>query len=97
MLKYLDLTRVNYDADLIVFDEATSALDNLTERDVMAAIDALPGHKTVVMVAHRLSTVRRCDRILVLDKGKIAGFANWDMLMSSNEVFQKIARVTEPN
>ena len=44
-----------HDADLIVFDEATSALDNLTEAEVMAAIDALPGDKTVVMIAHRLS------------------------------------------
>ena len=58
-----------HDADLIVFDEATSALDNLTEREVMAAIEALPGDKTIVMIAHRLSTVKVCDRIVVMEAG----------------------------
>ena len=65
-----------HDADLIIFDEATSALDNLTEREVMSAIDALPGDKTVLMIAHRLSTVKRCDRIIVLDKGQLVGCDN---------------------
>lgn len=80
-----------HDADLIVFDEATSALDNLTEREVMTAIDALPGDKTVLMIAHRLSTVERCDRIVVLDKGRIVGCDSWDALMEGNETFRRIA------
>ncbi|RBI86850.1 ABC transporter ATP-binding protein, partial [Rhodosalinus halophilus] len=84
-----------HDADLIVFDEATSALDNLTEAEVMGAIDALPGDKTVVMIAHRLSTVRRCDRIAVLDKGRLVGCDTWDALMEGNEHFQRIARLGE--
>ena len=82
-----------HDADLIIFDEATSALDNLTEREVMSAIDALPGDKTVFMIAHRLSTVKRCDRIIVLDKGKLVGCDTWDALMANNAAFQKIASV----
>ena len=82
-----------HDADLIVFDEATSALDNLTEAEVMVAIDALPGDKTVLMIAHRLSTVKRCDRIIVLDKGRLVGCDTWDALMADNETFQKIARL----
>ena len=80
-----------HDADLIVFDEATSALDNLTEQDVMEAIQALPGDKTVVMIAHRLSTVKRCDRIIVLDHGRLVGFDTWDELMDGNDAFRKIA------
>ncbi|MCA1775262.1 MAG: ABC transporter ATP-binding protein/permease [Loktanella sp.] len=84
-----------HDADLIVFDEATSALDNLTEREVMAAIDALPGDKTVLMIAHRLSTVKRCDRIIVLDKGRLVGCDTWDALMATNPAFQKIAQVSD--
>jgi len=84
-----------HDADLIVFDEATSALDNLTEAEVMGAIDALPGDKTVVMIAHRLSTVRRCDRIAVLDKGRLVGCDTWDALMEGNPHFQRIARLAE--
>ena len=90
----LGIARALYhDADLIVFDEATSALDNATERDVMEAISALPGDKTVLMIAHRLSTVRGCDRIIVLDKGKLAGFASWDELMDTNAAFRKIAQI----
>lgn len=81
-----------HEADLIVFDEATSALDNLTERDVMAAIDALPHEKTVVLIAHRLSTVRRCDKIIVMDGGQVVGFDHWDALMDSNAAFQRIAK-----
>ncbi|MCC5966658.1 MAG: ABC transporter ATP-binding protein [Natronohydrobacter sp.] len=84
-----------HDADLIVFDEATSALDNLTEAEVMAAIDALPGDKTVVMIAHRLSTVKRCDRIVVMEKGRMVGCDGWDALMDANAAFQRIARLAE--
>ncbi|MBC7286092.1 ABC transporter ATP-binding protein, partial [Hoeflea sp.] len=80
-----------HDADLIVFDEATSALDNLTEREVMTAIDALPGDKTVLMIAHRLSTVKRCDRIVVLDQGRLVGCDTWEALMDGNEAFRRIA------
>lgn len=82
-----------HNADLIVFDEATSALDNLTEREVMEAIDALPGDKTVLMIAHRLSTVRRCDRIMVLDQGRLVGCDTWDQLMAENAAFRKIANL----
>ncbi|XWN31279.1 MAG: ABC transporter ATP-binding protein [Devosia sp.] len=76
-----------HDADLIVFDEATSALDNLTEAEVMAAIDGLPGDKTVVMIAHRLSTVRQCDRILLLEAGRVAGIGSWHELEAKNTSF----------
>ena len=82
-------------ADLIVFDEATSAWDNLTERDVMSAINALPGEKTIVIIAHRLSTVKVCDRIVVLDKGRIVGLGSWRELMDNNPSFQKMVRVGE--
>ncbi|MGR3607956.1 MAG: ABC transporter ATP-binding protein [Sulfitobacter sp.] len=81
------------DVDLIVFDEATSALDNVTEKEVMAATDRLPGDKTVVIIAHRLNTVRRCDRILVLDKGQVAGFDTWEKLSARNPVFEALVKL----
>lgn len=84
-----------HDADLIIFDEATSALDNVTEAEVIAAIDDLPGDKTIVMIAHRLSTVRRCDRIIVLDQGRIVGFDNWATLIADNSTFQNFAKLVE--
>jgi ABC-type multidrug transport system fused ATPase/permease subunit len=80
-----------HNADLIVFDEATSALDNVTEREVMSAVDALPGDKTVLMIAHRLSTVKACDRIIVMDKGRIVGNGPWSELMAHNAAFRRIA------
>lgn len=58
-------------ADVLVFDEATSALDSETEASVMSAIEALGGHMTVLMIAHRLSTVRNCDFIVEMEKGQL--------------------------
>lgn len=84
-----------HDADLIVFDEATSALDNLTEAEVINAIDSLPGDKTVIMIAHRLSTIKRCNRIIVLDQGRVVGCDHWNALMSGNKTFQRIAQLSE--
>lgn len=81
-----------HEPDIIVFDEATSALDNATEAEVMAAIDGLAGRKTVILIAHRLSTVRHCDRILVLDRGRVAGLGDYDTLAAENPVFQRIAQ-----
>ncbi|MEL6886463.1 MAG: ABC transporter ATP-binding protein [Pseudomonadota bacterium] len=77
-------------SDLIVFDEATSALDNVTEREVMSAIEAIPENKTILMIAHRLSTVKSCDRIIVLQKGRIVGLGPWDDLIAHNPSFQKL-------
>ncbi len=84
-----------HDADLIVFDEATSALDNLTEREVMVAIEALSGEKTILMIAHRLSTVRHCDNILFLQSGRIEATGTWDGLIRENASFRGLAANTE--
>lgn len=59
------------DPPVLVLDEATSALDNETEVDVMAAIDALHGDKTMIIVAHRLTTVAKCDELVTLREGRI--------------------------
>lgn len=79
-----------HEAEFLVFDEATSALDNATERDVMTAIEDLPGNRTVLIIAHRLTTVQSCDRILVLDSGQVAGIGTWDILRLNNIPFQKL-------
>lgn len=57
----------------------------------MAAIEALPGTKTVVMIAHRPSTVKICDRILVLDRDRLVGHGAWDDLLTSDHTFQRTA------
>jgi ATP-binding cassette, subfamily B, bacterial PglK len=60
-----------HDPAVLVLDEATSALDNTTEAGIMEAVEALHGSKTVIIVAHRLSTVANCDRLFKLDSGKV--------------------------
>jgi ABC-type multidrug transport system fused ATPase/permease subunit len=60
-----------HDPQVLVLDEATSALDTATEEGVMAAVNRLIGEKTLIIVAHRLSTVARCDRLFRLEKGRI--------------------------
>lgn len=68
------------DPPVLFFDEATSALDNATENAVMDAIHNLTGDKTIILVAHRLSTVRPCDCIYVMGHGKIVEQGHWDNL-----------------
>jgi ABC-type multidrug transport system fused ATPase/permease subunit len=62
-----------HDPGVLVLDEATSSLDTATEREVMQAVRALHGTKTILIVAHRISTVEHCDRIYRLEKGELAG------------------------
>lgn len=91
----IGLARALYkQAEVLILDEATSALDDTTEQEVMSAIDALPGNLTIFMVAHRLTTVQGCDRLLLLEKGRIVGFDSWDALAARNPAFQAFAKIT---
>jgi len=75
----LGIARALYhDPQLLVLDEATSALDTETERGVMKAVEALHGTKTVVIVAHRLSTVANCDMLYRLEKGRVVRSGSFD-------------------
>lgn len=87
----IGIARAMYrDADLILFDEATSALDTVTESELVAAIEALPQEKTLMIIAHRLSTVRHCDRILVLSRGRLVAQGSWDENMEKCQSFRKM-------
>lgn len=66
---------------VIVFDEATSALDNVTEQEVMAAIEGLSHQFTIILIAHRLSTLKNCDKILEFNKGVVVSKDNIDKLI----------------
>lgn len=78
-------------ADVLVFDEATSALDGITEKVIMDAIQELSGKKTIVMIAHRLKTVQKCDIIYLMDKGKIVDQGTYQELVDNNPQFKKMA------
>ena len=73
--------------ELLVFDEGTSALDNITEAALIEAIDELRGERTIVTVAHRLSTVRRCDRIVYLNHGSVEAEGTYDELVAHHAAF----------
>jgi ABC-type multidrug transport system fused ATPase/permease subunit len=80
-----------HDPEVLVLDEATSALDNLTEKALMAAVHNLGHRKTIIMIAHRLSTVRECDQIYILDKGGLEAQGTYKELMEANDVFRTMA------
>jgi ATP-binding cassette, subfamily B, bacterial PglK len=79
-------------ACVLVFDEATSALDNATERSVMDAIEGLHRDLTIVLIAHRLTTVRRCDTILELEHGRVVAQGTYEQLLQSSASFRRMAR-----
>ncbi len=78
---------------VLILDEATSALDNETERRISDALRTLHGQLTMVVIAHRLSTVRSCDRILYLDDGRVAGLDTFDALDRSNTGFARLVEL----
>ena len=92
----LGIARALYrDPDVIVFDEATSALDTATERAVVEAIRGLHGQKTILIIAHRLSTVADCDCIYVLQNGRLAGCGDYRTLAGGNEAFRSLVTAAE--
>ena len=75
---------------IILFDESTSSLDNFAQEEVKRSIDGIKGSSTIVIVAHRLSTIKDADTIFFLDEGKIIDSGTFDYLYSTNEKFQRM-------
>jgi ABC-type multidrug transport system fused ATPase/permease subunit len=84
-------------AEVLVFDEATSALDDETESNVMRAITGLGKELTVIIIAHRLSTLDSCDEILVVDQGKIVRRGSFDELFGSEAATSQYQQMREEN
>jgi HlyD family secretion protein len=80
-----------HDPSVLVFDEATGALDAVTEREVLESIHALAHKKTIVLITHRLSTARKCDRIFVLKNGKVSDSGSYQELTQRNDLFRQMA------
>ena len=80
-----------HDPDLLVLDEATNALDSVTEAEVMRAVSNLHHSKTLILIAHRISSVRSCDRIYLLNRGRIEATGTYDELISSSGRFRALA------
>lgn len=88
----LGIARALYhDPDILLFDEATSALDGLTEKAIMDAIAELNGKKTIFLIAHRLKTVKTCDIIYIIDKGRVVESGTYSSLMEHSHIFKNMA------
>lgn len=85
-----------HDPDILVLDEATSSLDSLTEKGVMDAVNALQGNKTLLIVAHRLSTVEGCDKLYRMEQGCVVQEGSFDQVMNAYSSHGNKTRVVEP-
>ena len=76
--------------EILLFDEATSALDNQTQMKIQTAIHNLKGEYTILMIAHRLSTVIDCDKIFVIDDGRVQAVGNHKYLLQNSKIYQQL-------
>ena len=81
------------DAPVLLLDEATSALDAESERAVQRAVDEMAKGRTTIIIAHRLATVKKADRILVFDKGRIVAEGSHDALVAEGGLYARLARL----
>jgi ABC-type multidrug transport system fused ATPase/permease subunit len=80
-----------HDPDILVLDEATSALDTLSERAIRDAIAGLHGRITVISIAHRFSTIEQCDRIFLMQEGRVIAEGSYRKLLESSDLFARLA------
>ena len=83
------------DAPIIILDEATANVDPENEKELVEAIDALTHDKTIIMIAHRLKTVRNADNILVVDQGKIVDQGSHEQLMQKDGIYKRFINARE--
>jgi len=81
-----------HNPDLLIFDEATSSLDSVVEKAIMEAIDTLSNEKTIIIVAHRMNTIKKCDNILLLNEGMLEASGTYDELSESSKRFQEMIK-----
>ena len=76
---------------VLILDEATSSLDDITEKTIMEEVNKLSKDITIIMIAHRLSTVKKCDKIYILENGKLKNQGSFNELISDSDLFKEYA------
>ena len=93
-LQRIGIARALYhNPEVLILDEATSSLDGSTENTIMESIHGLAHKKTIIIIAHRLTTLRECDVIYLLDKGQVVASGNYQELVDNNKKFRKMANI----
>lgn len=80
---------------VLVLDEATSSLDGKTEQEIVEAIERIRSERTAIIIAHRLSTVRGCDRLVFMKAGRVVQVGSWSELYSSNVEFRHLVQLSD--
>lgn len=94
-IQRIGIARALYNnAEVLVLDEATSSLDGLTEKSIMKAVNSFYGKKTLIIVAHRLSTVKNCDKLYLMNNGKVADSGSYDELIKDSEYFRELSKTS---
>ncbi len=82
-----------HNPEIIILDEATSALDSATESVIMDTIHALAGKKTIIIIAHRFSTIKQCDKIFIIKDGTLLDSGTYDSLLNTQQYFKKLGKL----
>jgi len=82
---------------ILIMDEATAALDNETEREIVSVLETFRGEKTLITIAHRLTTIQRCDNLFFLSGGRIAASGSYRELEAGNPLFQRMIQAAKAN
>ena len=92
-IQRIGIARALYNnAEVLVLDEATSSLDGLTEKSIMSAVNSFYGKKTIIIVAHRLSTVKNCDKLYLMNNGKVVDSGSYEELIKDSEYFRELSK-----
>ena len=83
---------VYHQPEILILDEATSSLDSETEKEVSQAINMLSGKMTLIIIAHRFSTIQQCNRIFYMENGTIVGSGTFEELLANNVGFRRLAK-----
>ena len=84
-----------FDPEVLVLDEATNSLDNKTQQKIIQSLSEITEIKTLITIAHRFKTVENCDRLYMMDKGRIVAEGSYEELMQNNVAFRSLAKANK--